>query len=152
MRSITRILFALMAIFTPVPPIAAQEASAPLTVDSPDGRLRLMFRLDPQGRPTFDVSYRQKEIVAGSLGLEFVHGGTIREGLKIVDQRRQAHDETYSMAVGKTSKSRDHHNELIVSLEETTPTGRKLDLAFRAFDDGVAFLGPLKLGQVPPLY
>ena len=40
---------------------------------------------------------------------------------------------------GKASSARDHHRELIVSLEEAAPPRRRLDLAFRAFDDGVAF-------------
>ena len=65
--------------------------------------------------------------------------GPLGEGLKVVGTRRPSRDETYAIPVGKASSARDHHNELVVSLEETAPPRRRLDLAFRAFDDGVAF-------------
>ena len=48
-----------------------------------------------------------------------------------------AHDETYTIPVGKTSSVRDHYNFARVELEDTA--GRKLSVEIRAYDDGVAF-------------
>ncbi len=115
------------------------EAADPPTLGSPDGRLRVTFRLDERGRPGFDVAYRDRPVAAGTLGLEFAGSGPLREGMKVVDARRNRRDESYPIPVGKASSARDRHNELVVSLEEAAPPRRRLDLAFRAFDDGVAF-------------
>ncbi len=121
----------------PVP--AAPPGPEEFRLESPDGRLRLTFRLDAQGRPGFDVARDGTPVAAGTLGLEFAGAVPLREHLKVLDTRRQSHDETYTIPVGKAASARDHHNELAVSLQEAGPPGRRLDLAFRAFDDGVAF-------------
>ena len=134
-----RLLFVLTLACLPRPLDAAEDASGPLALESPDGRLRVTFRLGERGRPAFDVAYRDIPVAAGSLGLEFAGSGPLGEGLKVVGTRRRSRDETYTIPVGKASSARDHHNELIVSLEEEAPPRRRLDLAFRAFDDGVAF-------------
>ena len=62
----------------------------------------------------------------------------MERGFKVVNVKRGSRDETYSIPVGKTSTARDHHNELIVSLQEVAAPQRRLDVELRAFDDGVA--------------
>lgn len=57
----------------------------------------------------------------------------------VIGVRRASQDDTYAISVGKASSARDHHNELTVLLEEMATPHRKLNLVFRAFDDGVAF-------------
>ncbi|WP_165069288.1 glycoside hydrolase family 97 protein [Paludisphaera rhizosphaerae] len=130
-----RVVFGLLLFPLPL----AVAAEPPIRLKSPDGRLAVTFRLDPQGRPTFEVSRSGKPVAAGSLGLEFADGGPIREGLKVIGERRESRDETYKIPVGKASSARDHHNEVVVSLAEAAASGRRFDVAFRAFDDGVAF-------------
>ena len=117
----------------------AAELPEPLTVASPDGLLALKFHVDERGRAAFNVARGEATVAAGSLGLEFADSGPLVEGFKVISARHAAHDETYAVAVGKTSSARDHHHELVISLEETAEPHRKLDVAFRAFDDGVAF-------------
>ncbi|HUG67149.1 MAG TPA: glycoside hydrolase family 97 protein [Pirellulaceae bacterium] len=136
-----RTLFRLLCFLSlPLCPLTAADANdAAQSLASPDGHLEVTFRLGERGRPAFDVAYRDIPIVIGSLGLEFAGSGALRENLKVVGVRRASHDEVYTIAVGKASAARDHHNELVVSLEEMPPPHRKLDLALRAFDDGVAF-------------
>jgi alpha-glucosidase len=134
-----RWLFVCALILCPLPLLAADEAPAPLAVESPDGGLRATFRLNAEGRPAFDVTYRGTAVAGGTLGLEFAGSRPLGAGLRVAGVRRASRDETYAIAVGKASSARDHHNELFVSLEETSPPGRRLDVAFRAFDDGVAF-------------
>src|SRR5918995_1878302 len=125
-----RLLFvlALSSCFRPL--VAAEGALGPLSLESPDGRLRVTFRLGERGRPAFEVAYRDRPVATGTLGLEFAGPGPLRENLRVVDARRQSRDESYAIPVGKASSARDHHNELIVSLEETAPPRRRLDLAF----------------------
>ena len=117
----------------------ADDSSKPLTVDSPDGRLGLTFHLDSKGRPKFVAARGDEAVALGSLGLKFAGSGVLESKLKVVSIRRAEIDQTYAIPVGKASHARDRHKELIVSLQETTPAGRKLDIAFLVFDDGVAF-------------
>ena len=133
-----RLLPLLGLLFCQLQLAVAGGATEPLTLGSPDGHLRVTFRLDEQAAPAFDVAYRDIPVAAGALGLEFADFGLLRADLKIVGTERKRRDETYAIAVGKASSARDHHNELLVSLEETKPPHRKLDLALRAFNDGVA--------------
>ena len=139
MTTLLRLLPLLILSSCPLPLVAAEDAAEPLTLESPNGRLRVAFRLGEGGRPAFDVAYRDIPVAAGALGLEFSGSGPLRESLEVVGTRRQSRDETYKIPVGKASSARDHHHELIISLKETAPPHRRLDLAFRAFDDGVAF-------------
>ena len=117
----------------------AADDPGPLSLESPDGGLRVQFRTDARGRPAFAIAYRDTPIAAGTLGLEFAGSGVLGENLKVTATSRAAHDQTYAIAVGKTSSARDRHNEIVISLEEMAGARRKLDITFRAFDDGVAF-------------
>src|SRR5690349_5511569 len=98
-----RLLIALAASSCPLPLGAAETAAGPLTLASPDGRLRVTFRLDERGRPGFDVAYRDQPVATGTLGLEFAGSGPLREDLKAIDVRRRSRDETYKIPVGKAS-------------------------------------------------
>ncbi len=125
--------------FCPVMIDEASGAAEPLILTSPDDQLRVTFKLGEQGRPTFDVAYRDIPIVIGTAGLEFAGSGALREHLVVAGVRRASRDEAYAIPVGKALSARDHHNELVVSLEETRLPNRKLSLVLRAFDEGVAF-------------
>lgn len=118
---------------------AADGGREPLLLESPDGRLRVMFQLDDRGRPAFDAAYRNLQVASGTLGLKFAESGLLGENLKIVNTQQASRDDTYSIPVGKTSSARDHHEVLKVSLEEAQPPARRLEIVFRAYDDGVAF-------------
>ncbi len=133
---LSRFLFVLALLSSPRALVAAEGGAA---LESPDGQLKVTFRLDDRGAPGFDVSYRDVPVASGTLGLEFAGSGPLRENLKVVETRRASRDETYPIPVGKASSARDRHQELIVTLEESASPGRRLDLAFRAFNDGVAF-------------
>ncbi len=114
-------------------------ADGPQTIDSPDGQLRAVFQLDGQGQATIEITRREVVIAKGTLGLAFADSGLLAENLKLIGSRRESCDRTYAIAVGKTSSARDRHQELTVSLQERTKPYRKLDIAIRAFDDGIAF-------------
>ncbi len=122
----------------------AQDAADSHSVESPDGRLQVVFRLDERGRPLCDLSYRHAPIASVEFGLKFLEGGPVQENLRVIEIRAASHDETYAVPVGKASRARDRHEELVVSLEETAPPGRRFDVVIRAFDDGVAFRYVLK--------
>jgi alpha-glucosidase len=118
----------------------AQTEPLPLKLMSPDKRLEITFALDAESAPVYSVSYRNQAVIAAStLGLEFKQTGLLSKGLRVTGVRRDARDESYALVTGKTRRARDHYNELAVSLEEGQSTGRKVELIFRAYDDGAAF-------------
>ena len=119
--------------------LTTATAAEPVRVDSPSGLLRATFRLDEAGRPGFSLTRRGEKIVGGTLGLEIAGSGLLGEGLRLVGTTRQDVDVTYPIPVGKTSSARDQHREVVVNLEEIAEPHRRLDLAFRIFDDGAAF-------------
>jgi alpha-glucosidase len=120
--------------------VAAAETHADRYVlESPDGGLRVAFHLDEKSGPTFGVTYYDTPVVDGTLGLEFAGSGALSQNLEIVDVRRNSYDEAYTVAVGKTSSARDRHHEMVVALQEAVEPRRRLEIAFRAFDDGAAF-------------
>ena len=115
------------------------RADEPLVVASPDGRLRASVRLDDRGRPAFAIDRQGHPIASGTLGLDLIGSGPLDAGFRVLGESRTTVDATYPVPVGKTSAARDRHAELVVRLEEVAAPRRRLDLAFRAFDGGVAF-------------
>jgi alpha-glucosidase len=117
----------------------AAIAQDTISVSSPDARNkvgvatyegRLYYILNRDGRPVMMPSL---------LGFEFKGGKPLRDSLRITGQTRKSHDETWTQPWGEVARVRDHHNELRISVVETTAPGRKFDVVFRAFNDGVGF-------------
>jgi alpha-glucosidase len=118
---------------------AGGAVAEPLSVDSPNGRISLAFDL-VDGKPTYSVVFDGRPVVRPSrLGFELDGQPALSGGLLLADSTRNEHDETWEQPWGETRLVRDHHRELKVSLKEAADPGRRFDLVFRAFDDGVAF-------------
>lgn len=111
-----------------------------LEVRSPNGRVKIAFALNDSASPVYSVAYDKRTVTADStLGLDFKAGGLLSKGMRMTNAKRASHDEIYNLVVGKSAQARDHYNELTVSLEEKLKLKRKLQLVFRAYDDGAAF-------------
>lgn len=119
-------------------PAHAQESER-FSLNSPDGKLRLTLQLNADGRPEFSLATAGTLVASGTLGLDFVGAPPLGDNLKIVETARSTVRHTYHIAVGKASSATNHYNELIVRLIESSLPQRRLDLEFRAFDDGLAF-------------
>jgi alpha-glucosidase len=118
----------------------AQTETLPLKLHSPDRQVEITFALNADNAPVYSISYRNQTVIAAStLGLEFKQGGLLSKHMRVTGVRRDTRNETYRLVVGKTRQARDHYNEVVVSLEEEQAQQRKLDLIFRAYDDGAAF-------------
>jgi alpha-glucosidase len=124
----------------------AREADPGSTViiESPDGNLRVVFGLyETTGRtavPCYDVSWRGRVLVQqASLGIDLEGSGSLDGTFRIVTVRQGQRDDTYAVFPGKTSTARDHYREATITLEERAEPRRRLDLIFRAYNDGAAF-------------
>ena len=118
---------------------AATAAQAQVRVLSPDGRNQVTVETR-EGQLYYSVQRDGRPLLLPSLlGFEFRGAPTLQGGLRIVDTTRQAVDETWTQPWGEVARVRDHHNELKVSVGETAAPNRQFTVAFRAFNDGVAF-------------
>lgn len=131
------------------------------TLKSPNGNFTMKFSLTKDGRPTYVLSYKGKEVIKPStlgfeLAMENMAPGSFDEftykdlsdddkektnfyaNFKLVDTVAGSFDETWEPIWGEESHIRNNYNQLFVEMEQTT-TGRKLNLCFRLFDTGLGF-------------
>ena len=115
-------------------------AAEPAVLKSPTGKVEVSFSLAEDGAPVYSVTYAGKPVVAGSrLGLTLRQTGPLASGFRVLDVKRASRDEKYTLVAGKTRDARDRSEEMTVSLERPGEKPVRLDVVFRAFDDGAAF-------------
>ena len=133
---------------------------------SPDENITVRFWLDEEGRPTYEMNYKDQPVILPShLGLELAadkHAsmGSNEEDLMThfhqIDYNTSSFDETWRPVWGETATIRNQYNELAVKLlhivKTTRYTGngnepglalipheRYVIIRFRVFNDGIGF-------------
>lgn len=146
------------------PETAFSESEALL---SPDGMLRLSFSVK-DGIPMYALQRDGKDVVLPSrLGFEMrgtvksekidiqadrisktdaLPGYMMDRGFELLDSSRDSLDETWEPVWGEESSIRNHYNELLVRLRQKE-SGRRMDVRFRLFDDGLGFRYEFPGGQ-----
>ena len=123
--------------------LAACTSSSPIkmiTLESPSQINTINFALSPEGVPTYSVTHRGDTVIQPStLGFEFQGQPALSAGLEVLDTETNSADETWEMPWGEQREVRNHYRELRVHLQEIAAPKRRLDVIFRAYDDGVAF-------------
>lgn len=136
---------------------AAAGAAAQETLLSPDGDLKLTFRLSDTGAPTYALDFRGRPAVLPSgMGLELrgdapalEFGTEIRKGgygapVSLYDRfeqcgvERSSFDETWQPVWGEESSIRNRYNEMAVTLRQAE-SGREMIIRFRLYDEGLGF-------------
>src|SRR5688572_17801093 len=116
------------------------RAETVATLDSPGGTLTVSLTLDADGRPGYAISRGALPVIAESrLGFILSGAPKLERGFELAGTERRSHDETWEQPWGEHRFVRDRHNELRVRLVEKRAGNRRLDVLFRAFDDGVGF-------------
>ncbi len=129
-RLILLLVAALVALATPA---AAQ------TITSPNGNLSLTFSLSEQGEPTYAVDYKGQPVILPSrLGLELKGTKDLTGGFAAGEAVKSTFDETWEPVWGEETHIRNHYNELLVRLTQTS-TGRAMNIRFRLYNDGYGF-------------
>jgi alpha-glucosidase len=125
---------------------------------SPDGNLIMKFSLQDKGVPAYELTYKGKTVVKPSkLGLELKgesvelnfgteadiksrieSGMSLYDNFRIADVQTSTFDETWKPVWGEVNKIRNHYNEMVVMLNQTS-TDRSIIVRFRLFDDGLGF-------------
>jgi alpha-glucosidase len=114
-------------------------------VGSPDGKIEATMRIGSPAAGTasclsYSVTYEGKALLLDS-PLEFRLEGAdgLLTEMTVVKTDRETVDQTWERVWGKCKTVRDHCNEMRVGLESKSKPKRKLDVIWRAYDDGVAF-------------
>jgi len=107
---------------------------------SPEGKFVMEFSLQNDGTPTYNLKYKNKEVVKTSkLGLELKDDKkSLLNDFTIVDTKTSTFDENWKPVWGEVENIRNHYNELAVTLNQKA-TERQIVIRFRLFDDGLGF-------------
>ena len=136
--ALVAVCFASIAVQMPANAASTEDfASDSCMLLSPDGNLGMEFILD-KGVPYYKLDYRDKPVVMKSrLGFVLNNSGLF-DWFEIEDVSRSEHDSTWQPVWGEESEIRDRHNEMAVTLRQTS-SDRRMTIRFRLFDDGLGF-------------
>ncbi len=126
-----------LALLFASPALLASTASS-VHVESPGKILKATLQVDG-GTARYQVQRLGDVVIAPSrLGFE-LRDGRLDRDFEVIGSSTRAFDETWEQPWGERRLTRNHYNELTVSLRQTTGANRRLDVVFRIFDDGVGF-------------
>ena len=131
------------------------------TLKSPSGNMEMTFHLTAEGTPQYALNYGDQQVILPSnLGFEFRgvlkaqqivfnQDGTISkedrqpcysfyDGFKVESVETATFDETWEPVWGEEKEIRNHYNELLVNLVQTS-SDKKMSIRFRLYDDGLGF-------------
>ncbi|MGL1958458.1 MAG: glycoside hydrolase family 97 protein [Colwellia sp.] len=118
---------------------AQQTQTSTYTVSSPDGKNTIEFGLD-NSKPYYKVNHNSKSVLtASALGFVFKNQNSAFDSFEIVNTKESSFDETWQQVWGEKQNIRNNYKQLTVALAETSGEKRKLNIEFRAFNDGIAF-------------
>lgn len=117
--------------------LAACSTESDLHLTSPDGAIKLTLMLE-NGSPSYTVQYLDEPVVKSSqLGLVLEDGDTLSNKLSLTSVNFSEKNETWEQPWGASQFVTDHHNEMLLDLQQEN--GRKLQIVFRVFNDGIGF-------------
>jgi hypothetical protein len=107
---------------------------------SPNGNFKMVFALEKDGTPTYQLFMKNKEIIKKSkLGLELQKDKkSLLNDFKLINEVRNTFDETWKTVWGEETEIRNHYNELAITLKQNE-TERQVVIRFRLFNDGLGF-------------
>ena len=107
---------------------------------SPNSELTMTFSLENDGTPTYEMSYKNKDVIKPShLGLELKDDKkSLLNDFAILKTENSTFDDTWTPVWGEEKEIRNHYNELAVSLKQNK-TNRIVIIRFRLFNEGLGF-------------
>lgn len=107
-------------------------------IESPNGMISVDFQIK-NGVPTYKVDYKGIPVIGESkLGLELRDGKNFMDGFEQIKSTTSAFDETWQPVWGEVKEIRNHYNEYLAELKQSS-TDRYMNIRFRVYDDGLGF-------------
>ena len=120
--------------------IAGCDNPSATKVTSPSNNISIEFFLNDDGSPNYLVAHNGNLVIDTSeMGFDFKEQPSLHNGLKIVGVDNITVNEEWEMPWGEQRIVSNNYNELIVKLQEKEIPKRKLNIYFRAYDDGIGF-------------
>lgn len=109
------------------------------TIQSPSKEISVVFKLTAEGKPSYSVTYKNKQVVKESLlGIALKEIEALDTGFTISNTENKSVDESWKPVLGEQSIIQNKYNQATFSLVQKN-TGRKLNIVFKIYDEGVAF-------------
>ncbi len=130
-------LASLIALFAYNPLHSCVKASAGEVV-SPNGRNMVDVGLD-NGKPFYIIEVDGRRVIDSSyISLRF-RDGMLGANSELLAKETSSCDEIWEQPWGEETTVRNNYNAVRYSFRETDSLGRRFDVEFRVFDDGVGF-------------
>lgn len=114
------------------------DESISYRVTSPKAKNTITFELK-NGVPTYSVKHGDMSVLnTSSLGFVFKNQDSLSHNFEVFKVDTTSFDETWEQVWGEKEFIRNNYNQLSITLQEKSETKRKIEVAFRAFDDGIA--------------
>lgn len=109
------------------------------TIQSPSKEISVIFKLTAEGKLSYSVTYKNKQVVKESLlGIALKETEALDTGFTISNTENKSIDESWKPVLGEQSIIQNKYNQATFSLVQKN-TGRKLNIVFKIYDEGVAF-------------
>jgi alpha-glucosidase len=119
--------------------LSACSSDEEVRLDSFDGRNHIVFILK-DGIPYYQVLRDNRIVIDTSgLGFDLKDAPSLRADFKMGQATMSGKRDRWDPVWGQRKRIWDQHGELLVTLEEQVKPYRKLQIEFKAFNDGVAF-------------
>lgn len=111
---------------------AVSMAQSPVTLSSPDGRVKAEINL--KGQASYSVSFDGKTVIEpSSIAIETANGKVVGSNLKKASVKRNSVNTTVASPFYRATSITNNYNELTANID------RDWSLVFRAYNDGVAY-------------
>ncbi len=118
----------------------SKKSNKILSIKSPNKEISLDFKLCDAKSPLYSVKLGETEIISySSLGLDLKTNNDLLENFDIVNSKISNFKESWKPIWGEESEIENEYQELFIELQEITSLKRKMNLRFKAFNDGIAF-------------
>lgn len=105
------------------------------TVSSPDGNVRLLFSLDKQGAPSYQVIYYGDTVVYPSALGVLLNTGSFEDNLSVLSVQQVTKQESWDPVWGQFQTIASLSNEMSIDLQNKEK--EQITVIFRIFNDGV---------------
>lgn len=109
------------------------------SVSSPNNTLQVNTFITGQGLGYQLISNGRTIIDSSYLSMEFANQPALGASLSLVNSESTTVDETWETVWGEQRLVQNNYNELHLFLQEQNTPGRKLEVVFRVYDDGIGF-------------
>lgn len=121
--------------------LGINDAAAAERIESPDGKIGVIFEVAPQGKPYYSVTFGGDTIVKPSaMGFMLGDGVSLSDGFNLLSAQHGSGVEDWTPVWGENDRVTDAYNSLIVELKRSGDACDMLmNVEFRVFNDGVGF-------------